>query len=92
MTPEHCCRASRSLTAQIRAIEKEKPKPIPVAMGITDGDYRFTPDGAGDEPAPGKGIKREEIEGSFSQRRSQAVLAPPSHFLLSRRSCTARVR
>ena len=34
-------------------------------MGVTDGDYRFAPDGPGDEPAPGKGIKREAIEGSF---------------------------
>ena len=30
------------------SIEKERPAPIPVAMGITDGDYRHTPDGPGD--------------------------------------------
>ena len=36
-----------------------------MAMGMTDGDYRFTPDGPGDEPAPGKGKKRDAIEGSY---------------------------
>jgi hypothetical protein len=71
----------RSLTAKIRELEKQKPDPIPVAMGITDGDYRFTPDGAGDEPAPGKGIQREAMEGSFLCDGSKPYVAPPSHFL-----------
>ena len=44
----------KKLTAELARIEKEKPAPIPMAMGITDGDYRFTPDGPGDEPAPAK--------------------------------------
>ena len=71
----------RELEKQIREIEKNRPKAIPVAMGITDGDYRFTPDGAGDEPAPGKGIKREKIEGSFLSDGLKPYAAPPSHFL-----------
>ena len=71
----------RTLQARIKEIEKEKPKPIAMAMGITDGDYRFTPDGAGDEPAPGKGIKREAIEGSYLSDGSKPYVAPPAHFL-----------
>jgi hypothetical protein len=73
----------RSLEARIREIEKNRPKPIPVAMGITDGDYRFTPDGAGDEPAPGKGIKQEVTDGSYLSDGSKPYLVPPSHFLFN---------
>src|SRR5258706_1907646 len=72
----------KSLSEQIRTIEKERPKPIPVASGVTDGDYRFAPDGAGDEPAPGKGIKREAVEGSFLHRGPGRYQAPPSYFLI----------
>ncbi len=71
------------IEALIRDIERDRPKPIPLAMGITDGDYRFTPDGAGDEPAPGKGIKREEIAGSFLADGTKPYEAPPSYFLHS---------
>jgi hypothetical protein len=53
-----------------------------MAMSVTDGDYRFTPDGPGDEPAPGKGIKREAIEGSFLHTGSKPYQAPPSYFLI----------
>jgi hypothetical protein len=73
----------KALSAQIALIEKDRPKPIPVAMGITDGDYRFTPDSHGDEPAPGKGIKRDAIEGSFLNDGSKPYVAPPSWFLLA---------
>ncbi|MBM3737703.1 MAG: DUF1553 domain-containing protein [Acidobacteria bacterium] len=71
----------RALDGQIRQIEKERPKAIPVAMGITDGDYRFAPDGAGDEPAPGKGIKQEVTEGSFLCDGSKPYTAPAAYFL-----------
>jgi hypothetical protein len=72
----------KKLTAELARIEKEKPAPIPMAMGITDGDYRFTPDGPGDEPAPGKGIKQEATEGSFLHEGPGKYKAPPSHFLI----------
>ena len=80
MTPEDLARR-RDLAARMARIEKQRPAPIPVAMGITDGDYRFTPDGAGDEPAPGKGIKREAAEGSFLCDGAKPYEAPPSYFL-----------
>ena len=63
------------------ALEKKRPAPIPVAMGITDGDYRLTPLGAGDEVAPGKGIKQEAIEGSFLHDGKGLYKPPPSYFL-----------
>jgi hypothetical protein len=72
----------KSLSAQISAAEKERPKPIPMAAGVTDGDYRFAPDGAGDEPAPGKGVKREAIEGSYLHKGTGRYQAPPSYFLI----------
>jgi hypothetical protein len=52
-------------------------------MGITDGDYRFVPDGAGDEPAPGKGIRQEVTEGSYLHKGPGRYQAPPSYFLYS---------
>jgi hypothetical protein len=72
----------RRLSAEIAQVERTRPKPIPVAAGITDGDYRFTPDGPGDEPAPGKGVKREAIEGSFLFRGAGVYQVPPSFFLI----------
>jgi hypothetical protein len=74
--------ARKKLNAQIRELEKQRPAPIPVAEGITDGDYRFTPDGPGDEPAPGKGVKRAAIEGSYLFQGSGCYQAPPSYFLI----------
>ena len=53
-----------------------------LGAGITDGDYRFTPDGPGDEPAPGKGIKQEAIEGSFLHTGPGQYQAPPSYLLI----------
>jgi hypothetical protein len=81
MKPDALARR-RELLDKIERLEKEKPVPIPLAMGITDGDYRFTPDGPGDEPEPGKGIKREAIEGSFLHRGAGHYEAPPSYFLV----------
>jgi hypothetical protein len=81
MKPDELTEKKR-LSAAIADIEKLRPEPIPVAMGITDGDYRFTPDGPGDEPAPGKGIKGEAIEGSFLHAGPGPYNPPPSYFLI----------
>jgi len=81
MTTEDRAR-KQLLSAEIARIEKERPKPIPVAMGITDGDYRFTPDGPGDEPAPGKGVKQAATEGSFLHKGPGRYQTPPSYLLL----------
>jgi len=79
--PEEKRTERRALETLIKKIESEKPKAIPVAMGITDGDYRFTPDGPGDEPAPGKGVKQEVTEGSYLPDGTTPYKVPPSYFL-----------
>jgi Protein of unknown function (DUF1553)/Protein of unknown function (DUF1549)/Planctomycete cytochrome C len=81
MTPEDLAK-TKVLSKQIKAIEKERPKPIAMASIVTDGDYRFTPPGPGDEEAPGKGVKREKIEGSFLFHGPGRYEAPPSYFLI----------
>ena len=72
----------QALLNDVKRIEQDRPAPIPIAMGITDGDYRFTPDGPGDEPAPGKGIKQEAIDGSYLHKGPGRYQAPPSYFLI----------
>ncbi len=64
------------LLSQVAEIEKKRPAPIPVAAGITDGDFRFTPDGPGDEPAPGKGIQRAAGDGTFLWRGPEPYKVP----------------
>ncbi len=66
----------QKLLADIAALEAQRPV-IPVAMGITDGDFRFTPDGPGDEPAPGKGVKQEVTGGSFLCAPGTPYRMPP---------------
>ncbi len=54
------------LQSEINQIEKDLPPPLPMAMGIRDGDYRFAPDGRGDEVKPGKGQRESyDFEGTF---------------------------
>ena len=55
------------LKAQVAELEEQLPAPLPMAMGIRDGDYRFAPDGLGDEPQPGKGDRQDfsGIEGTW---------------------------
>ncbi|MBI3695467.1 MAG: DUF1553 domain-containing protein, partial [Acidobacteria bacterium] len=72
-----------ALLAQIRQIEKQRPKELPAVAGVTDGDYRFAPDGYGDEPAPGKGVKRDaSLKGTFLHRGPEPYEPPPSYFLI----------
>ena len=72
---------TKTLRVEIASLESQRPAPIPMAMGITDGDYRYTPDGAGDEPAPGKGVKQQATGGSFLHQGPDRYQAPPSYFL-----------
>lgn len=72
----------KTVLARIAALEKQRPEPIALAMGITDGDYRSTPDGPGDEPAPGKGIEKDPDAGPFLHQGPGNYVAPPSYFLI----------
>jgi hypothetical protein len=72
----------KQLQDAIALAEKQRPAPIPTAMGVTDGDYRFVPDGPGDEPAPGKGKKHEAIEGSYLHTGPGKYQVPRSYFFI----------
>jgi hypothetical protein len=43
-----------ALQAKLKDLEQQMPAPLPVAMGVRDGDYRLAPMGPGDDEAPGK--------------------------------------
>ncbi len=73
-----------ALVMQVRELERQRPKAPPSAIGVTDGDYRFAPDSYGDEPAPGKGVKRDaSLKGSFLHRGDGPFIPPPSYFLIA---------
>ena len=82
MTPEDAAR-KKVLEDRIAAFDKEKPRPLPVAEIVTDGDYRFAPDGDGDEVI---GCPKCRIwdtaSGSFLHTGPGRYQAPPSHFLI----------
>jgi hypothetical protein len=82
MTPEEAAR-KKALREQIAALEKLRPKPIPVAEIATDGDYRSTPDGRGDETI---GCPRCRIPdptaGPFVSKGDNKYKIPPSYLLL----------
>jgi len=72
----------KELEAQIAELEDQKPEPLPMAMGIRDGDYRAAPDGLGDEPQPGKG-ERENFENAGAWIPvAGKPFNPPQAFLL----------
>jgi len=67
----------QKLEAQIRDFERNLPPPPPMASGIRDGDYRFTPDGLGDEPVPGTTANRiiVNFKGSYVPDAGQPYCA-----------------
>ncbi len=72
----------KKLRQQIKEMEKGRPRPLPVAMGIRDGDYRFAPDGPGDEALPGKGHRElYDFEGTFVPSPGKPYVPPRAHFL-----------
>ena len=73
------------LKARIEELEKRMPPELPRAMAIRDGDYRFAPDGLGDEKLPGKGEREDygDIEGSFLPRAGKPFVPPTAYFLPS---------
>ena len=80
MTPAERAR-KRELSGQIQALQRQRPKALPMAAIVTDGDYRVAPDGPGDEPAPGKGVKTEAVQGTFLWQGAGQYQPPPSYFL-----------
>ncbi len=70
-----------ALEAEITELEKELPEALPLAMGIRDGDYRFAPNGLGDEVQPGKGHREDfgDISGTWLPAKNYTP--PPAYFL-----------
>jgi hypothetical protein len=70
------------LQTEISTLRSQLPKALPVAAGIRDGDYRFTPDGPGDEPVAGTTANRIKVdfEGSFVPQPGKPYAAPPLYF------------
>jgi hypothetical protein len=72
------------LSREIQALEAQMPKPLPVAMGIRDGDYRLAPLGPGDDEAPGKGAKSDDDEPlneTYAPVAGKPYHPPKSYFL-----------
>ena len=81
LTPEDKAEVER-LQAEISRIEADLPEPLPLAMGVRDGDYRFAPDGRGDEVKPGKGERETyDFEGSFLPVAGKPFSYPRAHLL-----------
>ena len=74
--------ARAKLQAQLRELRSQLPKPLPVTLGIGDGDYRFTPDGPGDTPLPGTTANRIQVdfEGSYIPVPGKPYNPPPLYF------------
>ncbi len=71
----------KPLLDQIEASLKQMPAPLPVAEGVRDGDYRLTPDGAGDEPLPGKGNRFDYgVTCCFLPQPDKPYQVPPVYF------------
>ncbi len=73
------------LSSQIAALEKQRPAALPMAEIITDGDWRFYPNGRGDEtigcpkcrlPPPDK------PNGTLLHEGPGKYVPPPTHFLI----------
>ena len=79
--PEDAAR-KKALTDQIAALDKQRPKPIPMAEIVTDGDYRFAPDGAGDEVVGCPKCRVVEGTGTFLHTGPGRYQPPPSYLLI----------
>jgi hypothetical protein len=81
MAPADAAR-TKALADRMAAFEKEKPAPIPMAEIVTDGDYRFAPDGEGDEVIGCPKCRIPEVpSGSFLHTGPGRYQAPPSYLL-----------
>lgn len=75
--------AKRELDAQLRALELERPQPLPMADIATDGDYRFSPLGEGDEVVSCPKCRiPPPFPGSYLHKGPGRYEVPPSYFLI----------
>ena len=75
--------AKRALDAQLRALELERPPPLPMADIATDGDHRFSPLGEGDEVVSCPKCRiPPPFPGSYLHKGPGRYEVPPSYFLI----------
>ena len=74
----------QTLTDQVEALDAERPAEPPLAEIVTDGDYRFAPDGPGDEVigCPECRIPPDEPGTFLHTEGGPDYKAPPSYFLI----------
>ena len=72
------------LTAAVEALEALRPPEPPMAEIVTDGDYRYAPDGPGDEVigCPECRILPDEPGSFLHEEGGPPYEAPPSYFLI----------
>ena len=72
------------LTAAVEALEALRPPEPPMAEIVTDGDYRYAPDGPGDEVVgcPECRILPDEPGSFLHEEGGPPYEAPPSYFLI----------
>jgi len=81
LPPEELAR-KKAIQDRIASLDKEKPKPIPMAEIVTDGDYRFAPNGEGDEVIGCPKCRITDATGTFLHKGPGRYEVPPSHFLI----------
>lgn len=82
LTPDDLARKS-DLVARMAAVEKERPKPLPMAEIATDGDYRFSPLGEGDNVVSCPKCRiPPPFPGSYLHKGPGRYEVPPSYFLI----------
>jgi len=75
--------SKRELSAQIAALEKKRPRPLPMAEIATDGDYRFSPLGEGDNVVSCPKCRiPPPFPGSYLHKGPGRYEVPPSYFLV----------
>jgi hypothetical protein len=81
MTPAELARR-KTLSDQVAALEKQRPAPLPMAEIVTDGDWRFTPMGEGDDTISCPKCRIMPASGSFLHTGPGRYEPPPSYFLI----------
>jgi hypothetical protein len=82
LSPEDAARV-KALAERIEACEKERPEKPPTAEIVTDGDYRYAPDGYGDEIVGCRECRVRPAEpGSYLHEGSAPYQVPASYFLI----------
>ena len=83
LRPEHKTRVEE-LRARISALEDERPPAPAMAHIVTDGDYRFAPDGPGDNVIGCPECRTPpEVDGTYLWEEGGAdYTAPPNYFLI----------